>query len=82
MPGLQKFLAMTWNAVKTSKEGSYGGLHSSTFRLDVSTSGGIRWVFWFFSMTQTVEVELRSGRVEAPGSLCMSMTWRATCARL
>jgi len=39
------------------------GIHSSTFRLDVSTLCGICWVV---SVRKAAQVELRSGRVEPP----------------
>jgi len=39
------------------------GLHSSTFRLIISTFCGIRWVVHGVSVTKTAQVELRSGRV-------------------
>jgi len=38
------------------------GLHSSTFRLDVSTNCGVRLMI---SVTKTAQVELRIGRVQA-----------------
>jgi len=43
------------------------GLHSTTFPLDVSTFQGTRWVI---AVTKTAQVELRSGRVEAPAVIC------------
>ena len=42
---------------------SVRGLHSSTFRLNLSTFRGIHWVV---SLTLTNQVEVRSGGVEAP----------------
>jgi hypothetical protein len=43
------------------------GLHSSTFRNDETTLRGIWYVHWAVSVTKMAQVELRSGRVEAPG---------------
>ena len=43
-------------------------LHSSTFRLGVSTFYGIRWVVWVDAVTNTAQDELRSGRVLAPAA--------------
>ena len=42
------------------------GLRSSTFRLNVSTFRGIRWVSRGVSVTTTAHVEVKGGRVEAP----------------
>jgi hypothetical protein len=42
------------------------GLHSSTFRLEVSIFCGSRQVYCVVEMTQTTQVSLKSGRVSAP----------------
>jgi len=42
------------------------GLHSSTCWLDVSTYCGIFWVVEGCQWPKTAQLELRSGRVEAP----------------
>jgi hypothetical protein len=42
------------------------GSQSSTLRLDVSTLCDIYAVYWVVSVTKTAQVQLKSGRVEAP----------------
>ena len=42
-----------------------GGLHSSTFQLNLSPLYGTRWVNHAVSVAETAQVELRSERVEA-----------------
>jgi hypothetical protein len=39
------------------------GLHSSTFRLNITTCRGIRWAYLLVSESETAQVELRCGRV-------------------
>ena len=57
------------------------GLHSSTFRLDVSTLCG--YIVWSHtvSVTKTAQVELRSGQCEPllAGSPLMFVTFSDTC---
>jgi len=56
------------------------GLHSSTFRLKVSTLCG--YIVWSLTVpvTRTAQVELRGGRVSAPARglrrACSSASWR------
>ena len=46
------------------------GLHSCTYRLDMSTFCGMSWVVWVVSETKAAQVEQISGRVEDPAACC------------